>query len=257
MASIKQISERKYKITISNGYRPDGRKISKAKTIMVPDSVSKRGIRQYVAHAAEELERSFKSGYSEDGEMPFQEYAERWLDRQVKYAPSTLASYRRMLAQVYPMIGQIKLNRLRPIALENMLIELRKRKSRTGLPVQEATVQKYLTVVSAVLSDAKRNEIIEKNPARMIDLPQTEQQAQEIPSQEEARRILQALHTEPTIYRTFYMLAIKTGCRRGELAAIRWSDLVWNDDGYAILTISRSRSSERCDSAIEDRKSVV
>ena len=44
MASIKQISERKYKITISNGYRTDGRKICKAKTIQVPDSVPKRGV---------------------------------------------------------------------------------------------------------------------------------------------------------------------------------------------------------------------
>ena len=44
MASIKQISERKYKITISNGYRTDGRKGCKAKTIQVPDSVPKRGV---------------------------------------------------------------------------------------------------------------------------------------------------------------------------------------------------------------------
>ena len=69
-----------------------------------------------------------------------------------------------MLGRVYPFIGAIQLNRLRPIALENMLVELRKRKYR-GKPIGEATVQKYLTVVSAVLSDAKRNEIIQKNPA--------------------------------------------------------------------------------------------
>ena len=57
MASIKQLSDRKYKITISNGYRTDGRKICKAKTIQVPDSVPKRGVEQYVYHEAERLER--------------------------------------------------------------------------------------------------------------------------------------------------------------------------------------------------------
>ena len=36
MASIKQLDERRYKITVSNGYRPNGKKISKAKTIQVP-----------------------------------------------------------------------------------------------------------------------------------------------------------------------------------------------------------------------------
>lgn len=35
MASIKQLDERRYKITVSNGYRPNGKKISKAKTIQV------------------------------------------------------------------------------------------------------------------------------------------------------------------------------------------------------------------------------
>ena len=52
MASIKKLDERRYKITVSNGYRPNGKKISKAKTIQVPPGVPKRGIGQYVAHAA-------------------------------------------------------------------------------------------------------------------------------------------------------------------------------------------------------------
>ena len=168
MASIKQLDDRRFKITVSNGYRPDGKKICKAKTIRVPESIPKRGIRQYVSHEAEELERQFKSGYGEDGNMTFEEFAERWLARQVRYAPGTLESYRRMLGRMYPFIGSVPINRLRPIALENMLVELRKRKYR-GKPIGEATVQKYLTVVSAVLSDAKRNEIIQKNPEERVE----------------------------------------------------------------------------------------
>ena len=243
MASIKKINERKYKITVSNGYRPDGRKICKAMTITVPDSVRSRGISQYVNHAAEEFERTVKNGFCEDGEMKFEEYALRWLERQTKYAPSTIASYRRMLERVYPYIGAIKLNRLRPVALENMMVELRKRTYR-GKPVQEATVQKYLTVVSAVLSDAKRNEIIQKNPARIIDLPLTESKVQQIPTDEEARRFLDVLANEPDyMYRVYYALAIYTGCRRGELCALKWDDFTMSPDNQTcVLTVSRSRS---------------
>lgn len=107
MASIKQLQMRKYKITVSNGCRSDGRKISRAKTITVPDSVRKQQIPQYVAHQAEEFERLVKSGFCEDSSMRFEEYARRWLDRQSRYAPSTLASYRRMLEVVFPYIGAI------------------------------------------------------------------------------------------------------------------------------------------------------
>ena len=241
MASIKKLSDRKFKITISNGYRSNGKKICKAKTITVPDSVKPRGIPQYVAHEAEELERLVKSGYSEDRDTTFETYATRWLDRQVKYAHGTLASYRRMLELVYPYIGSIKLGELRPMALENMMIELRKRTSH-GKPIQEATVQKYLTVVSAVLSDAKRNEIISKNPARMIDLPNTEHRQQFIPTDEQAQDLILALLDEPYHYKLFYVLAMYTGCRRGELCALRWNDFVIVEKYRSVLMVSRSRT---------------
>ena len=240
MASIKQLDERRYKITVSNGYRPNGKKISKAKTIQVPPGVPKRGIGQYVAHAAEELERSFKTGYAEDGEMTFEEFASRWLKRQTKYAPSTIAAYRRMLEVVYPMIGGIRLNKLRPMALENMLSALRKRKH-CGKLINESTAQRYLSVVSAVLSDAKRNEIIEKNPARMLDLPMPQRTVQRIPTQREIQKLLDTLALEPRHYRLFYLLSMYTGCRRGELCALKWSDFSTTENGL-LLTISRSRS---------------
>ena len=208
MASIKKLSDRKFKITISNGYRPNGKKICKAKTITVPNSVKPRGIPQYVAHEAEELERLVKSGFAEDRDTPFEVYAARWLERQVKYAPGTLASYRRMLERVYPYIGAIKLGELRPMALENLLIELRKR-THQGKPIQEATVQKYLTVVS---------------------------------TDEQAQYFLNALSEEHILYHAFYVLAIYTGCRRGELCALRWSDFSFVDHYTWNLVVSRSRS---------------
>ena len=242
MSSIKKIDERKYKITISNGYRPDGRKICKAKTVRVPEQIPKRGIAQYVAHEAEELERRFKNGYAEDGEMLFEVYAKRWIDRQVHYAPSTRESYRRILERVYPFIGQIRLRSLRPIALEHMLVELRKRKHH-GKPIQEATIQKYLTVVSAVLSDAKRNAIIDKNPARMVNLQSTHRTMQVIPPPEEVARFLDAICNEEIEYRTYYVLAIYTGCRRGELCALKWDDFLVNNVTHtSVLTVRRSRS---------------
>ena len=39
----------------------------------------------------------------------------------------------------------------------------------------------------------------------------------------------------------FYLLAIYTGCRRGELAALKWSDIIIDGD-EGILTVSSSRS---------------
>ena len=137
MASIKRINERNFKITISNGYRADGRKISKAKTITIPDTVPRKQIEQYVNHVAVELERVFKTGYAEYGEMSFEEYSRHWLSRQLKYSQGTKESYRRILEKVYPYIGDIAIAKLRPLALENMLAELRKMQHH-GKPIKES-----------------------------------------------------------------------------------------------------------------------
>ena len=47
MAYIKKKSERKFKITVCNGYKVNGQKRMKAQTITVPSSVPKRGIQQF------------------------------------------------------------------------------------------------------------------------------------------------------------------------------------------------------------------
>ncbi len=76
----------------------------------------------------------------------------------------------------------------------------------------------------------------------MLDLPLVQQTQQQIPSEEEARRFLNVLCNEPLQYEVFYVLAMFTGCRRGELCALKWSDFHLDGEQY-LVTVSRSRSS--------------
>ena len=79
MAYIKKKSERKFKITVCNGYKVNGQKRMKAQTITVPSSVPKRGIQQYVMAEAERIEKKFKYGVEESDQTHFEQYAENWL----------------------------------------------------------------------------------------------------------------------------------------------------------------------------------
>ena len=169
MASLKQLDERRYKITVSNGYRPDGRKVCKARTLHVPKRIPRRSVLQYVMHAAEELEKEFKYGYAEDGEKTFEAYARGWLERQMHYAPSTLAGYRQMLERVYGEIGQIRLKELRPITIEYLLERLRKQPGPSGRQLGEATVQKYWGVVSGVRMEARETQTFGKIPHKGLE----------------------------------------------------------------------------------------
>lgn len=159
MASLKQLDERRYKITVSNGYRPDGRKVCKARTLHVPKRIPRRSVLQYVMHAAEELEKEFKYGYAEDGEKTFEAYARGWLERQTHYAPSTLAGYRQMLERVYGEIGQIRLKELRPITIEYLLERLRKQPGPSG---------RQLGCALPGFVDSKNEEKTERNAGYLV-----------------------------------------------------------------------------------------
>ena len=110
MAYIKKKSERKFKITVCNGYKVNGQKRMKAQTITVPSSVPKRGIQQYVMAEAERIEKKFKYGVEESEQTHFEQYAENWLKRQEPFfKATTYAGYKRNLDIVYPLIGGIPL----------------------------------------------------------------------------------------------------------------------------------------------------
>ena len=100
-----------------------------SRTIDVPQEIPKRGIMQYVHAEAERMEKRYRCGMDEDDRTTFEQYAESWLTRQTHYKPSTLAGYKRQLEVVYPYIGGVMLNKLRPLILEEMCAELRKRKN--------------------------------------------------------------------------------------------------------------------------------
>ena len=89
MAYIKKKSERKFKITVCNGYKVNGQKRMKAQTITVPSSVPKRGIQQYVMAEAERIEKKFKYGVEESDQTHFEQYAENWLKRQQPFFKAT------------------------------------------------------------------------------------------------------------------------------------------------------------------------
>ena len=56
-------------------------------------------------------------------------------------------------------------------------------------------------------------------------------------------RFLRALMEEPFHYVVYYLLAICTGCRRGELCALKWSDFLMESVADLTMVVSRSRSS--------------
>jgi integrase len=163
------------------------------------------------------------------------EWLLQWLDsREGDLERYTLAGYRSK-ADLYliPELGRVRLSELRVSHVERMLAVMRDK----GLAA--ATMRQTREVLAGALAVAERREMIASNPARKALVPKslTPQRKHAPPDQGGALDALRAAEQVGPLASVVVTLALHTGARRGELAALRWSDLV---DGH--LTIARAVS---------------
>jgi integrase len=148
----------------------------------------------------------------------------RWMEHQSKRCtPYTMDDYRSRLARhILPALGTIKLGRLSPAELD------RAYDGWLGKGLAPATVRKNHNMVAAALRQAVKWGWLRAAPTDRADPPKVQTTDRgTIPLDE-----LKALMVEAEIadgpggvLPTAIALGALTGCRRGELCALRWSDV--------------------------------
>jgi integrase len=111
-------------------------------------------------------------------------------------------------------------------------------------PMAASSIRQIHWILSAALAAALRWEWIRSNPADIAKKPKQRAPQPEPPSVDEAARILVAAWEQDDDWGALVWLVMTTGMRRGELLALRWSDV---DLMAKMLTIRRNyvRSSRR------------
>lgn len=66
---------------------------------------------------------------------------------------------------------------------------------------------------------------LSENPARLATVPRNTAELTDPPSPEEAARLMEAAHGHSPDLALFIWLVLVTGARRGEICALRWTDL--------------------------------
>lgn len=89
-------------------------------------------------------------------------------------------------------------------------------------PLSTNTVLAYHRFLSAVFSFAVKEGVVQENPAAKASPPQYRKSEPEYYQPDVVRDILRKLKTEPLKWRLFTFLLMDTGCRRGEIAGLKW-----------------------------------
>lgn len=105
-----------YRITVSNGYDAKGKQIRKSMTWEPAPGMTKRQIEKELDRQAVLFEEKVKSGQYMDGNVRFQDFAERWFEDYGKehLRTRTYREYERMKERTYQAIGHIHIDKIQP-----------------------------------------------------------------------------------------------------------------------------------------------
>ncbi len=122
-----------------------------------------------------------------------------------------------MRAYILPALGKVPLADLRPSNLQAFYL------GSLDKGLSASTVSQLHRILSKVLSDAVKMELVARNVTRAVTPPRARRKEMRCLAQEEMLRLLKEAQSTP-YYAVFYT-ALFTGLRRSELLGLRWRDL--------------------------------
>jgi integrase len=138
--------------------------------------------------------------------------------------PATLTLYCGLADRyVKPVIGNVRLDKLTPAHVQHLMSVTRNTDTARGRPPSAATLMHVYKLIRSALGDAYRMELVTRNVATQVKPPPLNRDRRTGLDIDDAKRLLQALSGERL--EAFYVLALTTGLRRGELLGLRWEDI--------------------------------
>jgi integrase len=144
--------------------------------------------------------------------------------RRSQVEPATWDSYRRIVrAYLVPSLGPIRLQKLTRRDINALYDRLERTGGRSGKGLAPKTMRNVQGVVHKALSDALQQELVSRNVADKMVMPELEKEPSEWWSVEELRQFLEHVR-EDRLY-ALWLLFATTGMRRGEALGLAWDDI--------------------------------
>jgi integrase len=136
------------------------------------------------------------------------------------YKPAAIRGYERALRlRLLPELGDLRLSEVTRADVQDLCDKL------TGEGLSASTVANVLNPLRVIYRRALRRDLVAVDPTKGLELRRPDGRRERIASPEEASALLDALPEED---RALWATAMYGGLRRGELRALRWSDVDLN-----------------------------
>ncbi len=234
MASIFENPNGTFKIRVYCGSDSTGRPIMKTKTYTPSNkNLSYAKLTKEVEEFAAKFEEEVKTLSNTALENPpLSDFVETYLEiKKDSLSPNTYVFYDKVLHELLiPMFGKMKLRDIKTFHVQQFITFLATKKEREDGRkghLSASTVKRYTTVFKSLLSLAYRMDYIDVDVglSRKLEYPKQEHKEIQAFDLQEVDDILHSLEEEPIRVKALIETALFTGCRRGEIVGLKWSDI--------------------------------
>lgn len=172
--------------------------------------------------AAAEIEKKLREGY-EQTDLPLIDFLEHWIKeyKSGTVRKNTIALHNNNIKNhIKPYFKSIKLRDIKPIMYQSFLNSL----------TEKGYSKRTVELVNSTFHNAMEKAIIlgkiEKNPCNGVTIKgHKKNNSIQFIESHDIQSFLQAAHKYGYIYWIFFKLLIETGIRKGEAAALQWTDV--------------------------------
>lgn len=167
-----------------------------------------------------------KGTYKNNSNLTFTELAQMFLDKYAKnnLSDTTIINYKYQLNKhILPDIGHYKINSLKKLHVQDLANKLCEEYN-----LSSKTIKNDIKLISAILEKGIEWELLKSNVAHKVAIPNNKnkpKKEQEIYNNEEIKLLFNALDKTEDPFKTMVYVSFYTGARRGEVLALRWKDI--------------------------------
>lgn len=239
MATIRKRGDN-YQIRVSCGYDTNGKQVVRTKTWRPDKKLTAKQIEKELNHQAVMFEDACINGFMTSA-TKFSEFAERW---KMEYAENnlkqtTIDNMSHTIDRVNEEIGHFRLDKINTRIIQNLIVSLTNGDEKKGYkPLRAKTVKNYISYVSSVFDYALRLEMVLKNPCQNAVIPTVKRTQRDMYTLDEAQLFIDTLiQKAPLVYQCYFILAIYSGLRRGELSGLTWDNIDFKNH---IITVEKA-----------------
>lgn len=194
-----------------------------------------------------------EGNYSQPLKRSVSDYFPEALERYIATAdikPQSASDYRTWLKNhIIPRMGHFQLQELNSFTIENLLLEIQKNGASGSKPLSSSSMRRIGMVLSLCLKTAVRHKHLKQNPMNDVRVPKGHKKEVPALSLEELEQVEKILCNSDSLTASLIRLARDTGARKGELLALRWSDIDFEKNLISISKTAYDRPGVRYENA--------